>query len=78
MDRVMIVSWQSGLVNTKESVLPVCAKPYHTNKKYRKGRRYVVKRPLSKAHGYFNWTEKNDLYICNVLLGDLTVSNVAI
>ena len=30
----MIVRWQSDLVyvNTKESVLPVCDKPYHTNK----------------------------------------------
>ena len=25
-----IVRWQSDLVNTKESVHPVCDKPYHT------------------------------------------------
>jgi len=31
--RVMIVRWQSDLVNTKESVLPVCDKPYQTNKR---------------------------------------------
>jgi len=38
--RVMIFRWQSNLVNAKESVLPVCDKPYHTNKKYyRNGRR---------------------------------------
>jgi len=24
-----IVSWQSDLENTKESILPVCDKPYH-------------------------------------------------
>jgi len=36
----MFVSWQSDLVNTKESVLPVCDQPYHTKKeKYRMGRR---------------------------------------
>ena len=28
-----IVRWQSDLVNTKESILPVCDKPYHTNKR---------------------------------------------
>jgi len=28
----MIVRWHSGLVNTKESLLPVWDKPYHTNK----------------------------------------------
>ena len=31
--RVMIVRWQSDLVNTKESVLPVRNKPYYTNKR---------------------------------------------
>jgi len=25
--------WQSDLVNTKESVFPVCDKPYHTKKR---------------------------------------------
>jgi len=29
----MIVNWQFDPVNTKEIVLPVCDKPYHTNKK---------------------------------------------
>jgi len=29
----MIVRWQSDLVNTKESVLPVRNKPYYTNKR---------------------------------------------
>ena len=29
---VMIVRWQSDLVNTNESLLPVCDKPYNTNK----------------------------------------------
>jgi len=28
----MIVQRQSDLVNTKDSILPVCYKPYHTNK----------------------------------------------
>jgi len=27
----MIVGWQSDIVNTKESVLPFCDKPYHMN-----------------------------------------------
>jgi len=27
------VMWQSDLVITKESVLPVCDEPYHTNKR---------------------------------------------
>ena len=31
--RVMIFSWQSDLINTKESVFSVCDKPYHTNKR---------------------------------------------
>ena len=30
---VIIIRWQSDLVNIKESVLPVCDKPYHNNKK---------------------------------------------
>jgi len=32
IDKAYIVSWQSDLVNTKESVLPVFHKPYNTNK----------------------------------------------
>jgi len=31
--RVMIVGWHSDQVNTKESILPFCDKPYHTNKR---------------------------------------------
>jgi len=31
--RVLIVRWQSDLVNTKESLLPVSDTPYHTNKR---------------------------------------------
>jgi len=31
LDKVYIVKWQSNLVNTKESLLPVCDKPYHKN-----------------------------------------------
>jgi len=31
MDKGYIVRWQSDLVNTKESELSVCDKPYHTN-----------------------------------------------
>ena len=30
---VMIIRWQSILVNTKESILLGCDKPYHTNKR---------------------------------------------
>ena len=30
---VMIVRWHFDLVNTKESVLPVCDKPNHTNER---------------------------------------------
>jgi len=38
-----IVRWQSDLVNTKESVLPVCDQPYHTNKIYdRNGSRLKI------------------------------------
>ena len=33
MDTGYIVMWQSDLVNTKESVLPDCDKPYHTDKR---------------------------------------------
>ena len=29
VDEDYIVSWQSDLENTKESILPVCDKPYH-------------------------------------------------
>ena len=29
IDKDYIVSWQSDLENTKESILPVCDKPYH-------------------------------------------------
>ena len=29
MDQCDIVRWQSVRVNTKESILPVCDKPYH-------------------------------------------------
>ena len=29
IDRDYIVSWQSDLENTKESIFPVCDKPYH-------------------------------------------------
>jgi len=32
MELGYIVGWQSDLVNTKESIIPVCDKPYHTNK----------------------------------------------
>ena len=32
IDKGYIDRRQSDLVNTKESVLPVCDKPYHTNK----------------------------------------------
>jgi len=28
----MIVTWQSDIANAKESAIPVCDKPYHTNK----------------------------------------------
>jgi len=39
----MIVRCQSDLVNIKESVLPVCVKPYNTNKrKVRKGEEIEV------------------------------------
>jgi len=31
--RVMIVRWHSDLLNTKENILPVCDKPYHTNQR---------------------------------------------
>jgi len=31
MDCGYIVRWLSDLVNTKESILPVCDKPYYTN-----------------------------------------------
>jgi len=33
MDKGFIVGWQHDLVNTKEIVLSVCDKPYHTNKR---------------------------------------------
>jgi len=40
--RVMIVRWQSDLVNTKESERPDCDKPYHSNKsKVQKGEEIV-------------------------------------
>jgi len=40
LDRVLIVRWQTDLVNAKESVLSVCDQPYiRTGEKYRKGRR---------------------------------------
>jgi len=29
---IMIVRWQSELVNSNKSILPLCDKPYHTNK----------------------------------------------
>ena len=32
IDYDYIVSWQSDLENTKESILPVCDKPYHNIK----------------------------------------------
>jgi len=32
IDKDYIVSWQSDLENTKESILPVCDKPYHNIK----------------------------------------------
>jgi len=32
MDKGYFVMWQSDQLNAKESVLPVCDKPYHTNK----------------------------------------------
>jgi len=32
MDKGYTVRWQSDLVNTIESELPVCDKPYYTNK----------------------------------------------
>ena len=35
-DYVIIVRCQSDLENTKEIALPVCNKPYHTNKKVQK------------------------------------------
>jgi len=31
MDQDYIVRWQPDLVNTKETILPVCDKPYHKN-----------------------------------------------
>jgi len=38
MDKGYNVRWQPDLVNTKESVLPVCDEPYYTNKgKQQKG-----------------------------------------
>jgi len=41
--RVMIVRWQYDLVNKKESILHVCDKPYHKNKKkYRKGEEFEI------------------------------------
>jgi len=40
MNKGYIVGWQSDLVNTKESVLPVCDKPYQTdNELQQNGRR---------------------------------------
>ena len=32
MEKGFIIRWQSDLVTTKQNVLPVCDKPYHTNK----------------------------------------------
>ena len=43
--RVMIVRWQSALVHTKESVLPVFQKPYYSNKRnVQKGEEIAVLR----------------------------------
>jgi len=43
--RVMIDGWQCDLVNKKESILPVCDTPYHTNKqKVQKGEEIKVLR----------------------------------
>ena len=49
----MIVRWHSGLVNTKESALPVCDKPYHTNKrKVQKGEEIEVLRNCTLMVSY--------------------------
>ena len=51
----MTVRWKSDLVNTKESVLPVCDIPYQMNKgKVQKGEEIKVLRncALSKATKY--------------------------
>jgi len=41
--------WQPDLINTKESRLPVCDKPYHTNKRIvQKGRRLKFCRTVHK------------------------------
>jgi len=43
MNKGYIVGWQSDLVNTKESVLPVCDKPYQTdNELQQNGRRLKI------------------------------------
>ena len=42
MDYAYIGRWQSDLVYTKESVLPDCNKPYHTNNQSKCGRRLMV------------------------------------
>jgi len=55
--RVKIVMWQSDIVNTKLSVLPVCDKPYHTNK------RKVQKRKLKCVH-YADEIDKIDIPSC--------------
>jgi len=58
--RVLIVRWQSNLVNTEESVLPVCDKPYHTNKK-----------KCTEKRGDRSFAE-----LCLVLLNQLTVCSL--
>jgi len=46
-----MVRSQSDQVNTKESILPVCDKPYHTNKrKVQKGEEIEVLRNCALQH----------------------------
>jgi len=50
------------IVYTKESVLLVCNKPYHTNKKYRRSRRLQF---CGTVH--YLCREDRDVYYVNVL-----------
>ena len=60
---VMIVRWQSDSVNTKESVLPVCDKSYHTNKRIlQKGEEIEV---LRNNAFHEKWTDLSIMIIYN-------------
>jgi len=53
--RVMVAGWYSDLVNTKESILLVCDKPYYTNKRnVHKGDEIEVARNCTLLH--FIWS----------------------